>query len=286
MRWNGPIIVDSGGFQIFSLAPLTSLNEHGVTFRSHVDGSEWFFSPEEIVRIHDRLGSDIGMVLDVCVPYPCEESQVRKAVEQTLEWAERSRKAGGKTLLFAIVQGGTFPHLRRFCANALVAMGFPGYAIGGLSVGEPWEEARAVLAEVLPHLPAQRARYTMGVGTPQELLMYVSMGVDFFDCALPTRNARNGSIFTGKEKIAIRNACYAKDERPLDESCPCRVCTTHTRSYIRHLFMAKEILATQLATWHNLSFFSRLMREARQAILNDAFVEFKDRWMERYKWDE
>jgi len=286
MRWNGPIVVDSGGFQVFSLAPLVTMDAEGVTFRSHLDGSERFFSPEELVRIHGALGSDIGMILDVCTPYEAEEKDVRRAVERTLEWAERSKRIQKETPLFAIVQGGVFPGLRRFCANALVTMDFPGYAIGGLSVGEPREEARAVLAETIPLLPVDRARYVMGVGTPQELLEYVSMGVDFFDCALPTRNARNGSIFTASGKLAIRNASFAGDLRPLDESCPCWVCENFTRSYIRHLFVAKEILAAQLATWHNVSFFCRLMRGARQAILRDDFARYKESWMEKYQWTD
>lgn len=286
MRWDKPIVVDSGGFQIFSLAPLVSKTPQGVTFRSHIDGSQHVFTPESVVQLHETLGSDIGMVLDVCAPYPCEESPAREAVEMTLDWAERSKKCRGQVPLFCIVQGSTYPRLRRFCAEALVQMGFPGYAIGGLSVGEPPEQARESLLATLEVLPRDKPRYVMGVGTPEQVLDYVALGVDFFDCALPTRNARNGSVFTRSGKLTIRNASCARDLGPMDEACACWVCRTYTRSYIRHLFVSGEILAKQLATWHNLSFFSWLLGEARRSLMEGQFDHFKEEFLRLYRSGE
>lgn len=276
MHWDGPILTDSGGFQVFSLAPLRRLTDDGVTFKSPIDGSEHHFTPERVLQIQRQLGSDLVMPLDICLGYPAEDVQAREALRVTLLWARRSRVHGAAAhqMLFGIVQGGFSAVLRREAAGRMVEIGFDGYAIGGLSVGEPHDLTYALLDEICPRLPADRPRYLMGVGTPLDLLEGVARGVDLFDCALPTRVARTGTIFTRRGRVNIRNAAYKEDGGPLDEACRCAVCTHYTRAYLRHLFNAGEMLGPRLATYHNLFFLARLMDEARAAIADGTF----ERW--------
>jgi queuine tRNA-ribosyltransferase len=273
--WNGPILTDSGGFQIFSLAHNTQVSEDEVTFRSHVDGNLFSLSPERAVAIQEQLASDVAMVLDHVVPLPCEIAAVRDATERTIRWAGRSLAARTRDdqALFAIVQGGLDPDLRTRCAQALVALDFPGYAVGGLSVGESPAEMYRVLDVTVPALPADRPRYLMGVGRPQDLLEAIRRGIDLFDCVLPTRNGRNAMAFSDDGPIRLRNAKYERDPRPLEEGCACAACRL-SRGYLRHLFLAGEMLGPVLVTLHNLTYYQRLMREAREAIREHRFVEF------------
>lgn len=273
MHWSGPILTDSGGFQIFSLAKLRRLTDEGVTFRSPIDGSEHTFTPERVLEIQAMLGSDVVMPLDVCLGYPADETEAREALRVTMLWAKRSRSRGasGAQLLFGIVQGGFSPALRREAAAQVADLGFEGYAIGGLSVGEPRELGYALLAEVTPQLPAHRPRYLMGVGSPPDLLAAIARGADLFDCVLPTRVARTGVIFTRHGRLTVRSARFRDDHTPPDPTCDCGVCRTYTRAYVRHLFHADEMLGPRLATHHNLAFLARLMEEARAAIAADRF---------------
>jgi len=272
MAWPRPILTDSGGFQVFSLADLRKITDEGVTFRSHLDGSEHFFSPERALEVELALGADLIMVLDECIALPAEESQARVAAQRTLEWAKRSlgffaaRGDATRQMLFAIVQGGASPALRRENAEALVALDFPGYAIGGLAVGEPHETTCAMAEIVTPILPRDRPRYLMGVGKPEDIADYVMRGVDLMDCVIPTRNARNGWLFTSRGRMVIRSARYADDPRPPDEECSCPVCRRYSRAYLRHLFVAGEILASVLNTLHNVHFYLDIMRKIREAI--------------------
>jgi queuine tRNA-ribosyltransferase len=272
MAWPRPILTDSGGFQVFSLADLRKVTDEGVTFRSHLDGSEHFFSPERALEVEIALGADIIMVLDECIALPAGEGETREAARRTFAWARRSREffaAQGdaeRQMLFAIVQGGASAALRRDCAEGIVALDFPGYAIGGLAVGEPHETTCAMTEVATAVLPADRPRYLMGVGKPEDLADYVLRGVDLMDCVLPTRNGRNGCLFTSRGRLLIRNARYAEDPRPPDEDCACPVCRRYSRAYLRHLFMAGEILAPVLNTLHNLHFYLDIMRKIREAI--------------------
>jgi queuine tRNA-ribosyltransferase len=283
-------LTDSGGYQVFSLSDLRGLDEEGVTFTSHLDGSEHKFTPEGVVDIQRSLGSDIMMVLDECTPYPCDEEYARHSNELTLRWAVRARERFEQTqplygfgqTLFAIVQGSTYPSIREYSARTLVEMDFRGYAIGGLSVGEPTEEMYSVTNLVTDILPETKPRYLMGVGTPENILESIERGIDLFDCVMPTRNGRNGMFFTRRGKINIKNAAYALDFRPVDEQCGCYGCRTFTRAYIRHLVKANEILALQLASVHNLTFYLWLVTAAREAILAGRFSEWKSEMVKHF----
>lgn len=284
MHWERPILTDSGGYQIFSLSGLRRVEPAGVTFRSHLDGAEHFLSPEKAIEIQEDLGADIIMVLDECPPFPADRPYLEASVRLTLEWAERCRRVHQRKdqILFGIVQGGVYQDLRMQCAHALVELDFPGYAIGGLSVGEPHAQMYQVLEWTLPLLPAQRPRYLMGVGSPDCLVEGVARGVDLFDCVLPTRIARHGTIFAGRSRLILRDASYARDFNPPDPECDCYVCRHYTRAYLRHLFKAQELLALRLATYHNLYYLLRLMRELRHAIERGTFEDFRRSWWERH----
>ena len=277
MHWDGPILTDSGGFQIFSLAPFRDVSDQGATFRSHLDGSSHFLTPERVVALQETLGVDIMICLDECPGYPAPEAEVRRAAARTLDWARRSQAARRRpeAALFAVVQGGMFPQWRREQAQAMRELEFDGYALGGLSVGEDKELTWEMVAAATPELPEDKPRYLMGMGAPEDLLEGVSRGVDMFDCVLPTRNARNGMAFTGNGRVVIKNAAYALDPRPLDEACGCYTCRHYSRAYIRHLYVCREILAFRLLTFHNLYYYFDLMVKMRQAILEDRFVEFR-----------
>ncbi len=277
MSWPKPILTDSGGFQIFSLPDHRTIREEGVEFKSHIDGMKHFLTPEDVVRVQTTFGSDILMPLDECLPHPSEKAEVARSIKLTSRWAKRSLEAwaGKPSLLFGIVQGGVYPDLRRESAEELVAMDFPGYSIGGLSVGEPNDLMYEVLRAVTPILPEEKPRYLMGVGLPDDLFEAVSQGVDMFDCVVPTRNGRNATVFTRRGKLLLRGASYSKDPGPIEEGCPCYTCKTYTRAYIRHLFNVEEYLAGRLASLHNLTFFIQLLNSMRQAVLNDGFTEFR-----------
>ncbi len=283
MHWDGPILTDSGGFQIFSLAPFRDVSDQGVTFRSHLDGSSHFLTPEGVVALQETLGVDIMICLDECPGYPAPEAEVRRAAARTLDWAGRSQAARRRpeAALFAVVQGGMFPQGRREQAQALRELEFDGYALGGLSVGEAKELTWEMVAAATPELPEDKPRYLMGMGAPEDLLEGVSRGVDMFDCVLPTRNARNGMAFTGNGRVVIKNAAYALDPRPLDEACGCYTCRHYSRAYIRHLYVCREILAFRLLTFHNLYYYFDLMVKMRQAILEDRFVEFHREFLKK-----
>ena len=283
MNWQKPILTDSGGFQVFSLTALRDIGDNGVTFRSHLDGSPHVFTPESVIEIERQLGSDIMMVFDECTPYPCEFEYARKSNEMTLRWAERCRLAtekqpalyGHSQALFGIIQGSVYPEIREISARALTQLEFDGYAIGGLAVGEPVEEMYKITEFTEQFLPVNKPRYLMGVGTPENILESIERGVDMFDCVIPTRNGRNGMLWTRNGTINIRNAQYKTDFTPVDAECDCYTCRTFTRSYLRHLFVTKEILALQLASIHNLTLFLWITRESRKAILEKRFAEWK-----------
>ncbi|MFQ5801883.1 MAG: tRNA guanosine(34) transglycosylase Tgt [Candidatus Methylomirabilales bacterium] len=282
--WDGPILTDSGGFQVFSLAPLRKITEDGVLFQSHLDGSRHFLSPEKTIAIQQALGADIIMPLDECPPYPISHERARDALDRTLRWAERSRDVHKETdqILFGIVQGGVFPDLRERGARELVRLGFGGYAVGGLSVGESKTEMGEILEAALPHLPADRPRYLMGVGTPTDLLVSIGAGVDMFDCVIPTRHGRTGSLFTTTGHLNIKGAAYARDPTPVDPSCTCYTCRQYSRAYLRHLFVTGDILGLRLNTLHNLHFYSMLMRQAREAIAEGRFAAFQTEAIQRF----
>jgi queuine tRNA-ribosyltransferase len=286
--WNGAILTDSGGYQIFSLQELRKIVAEGVRFRSHLDGSEHFFTPESVYDIQTALGSDIAMVLDVCTPYPATENQAAEDLRVTLNWARRSKQQqrktcpDGQTHLFGIVQGSVYPALRRQSAEALVSVGFDGYAIGGLSVGEPKDLLFEMTRISTDCLPSGQPRYLMGVGTPADIVRAIGMGVDMFDCVLPTRNGRNGMAFTWSGSVPVKAARYAEDFSPLDPNCACPVCSSYTRAYIRHLFNAREIAAMMLTTRHNLFFYLDLVRRARTAITMDRYDQFAAEFLSRY----
>lgn len=278
MGWDGPILTDSGGFQVFSLSGLRRITEEGVTFSSHIDGSKHLFSPEKVISIQRNLGSDIMMVLDECVPFGADRAYTEKSLALTTRWAARCRKAhpsGDRgQLLFGIVQGGFFKDLRAESARQLIDLDFEGYALGGLSVGESRAEMYDILDDATPLLPADKPRYLMGVGAPRDLLAGMAAGIDMFDCVLPTRNARNGTLFTTKGKVNIKRAEYREDDSPLDPDCPCYACRTFSKAYLRHLYIARELLSYRLNTLHNLTFFSQMMERARQAIREGRFAAF------------
>lgn len=276
MNWKGPILTDSGGYQVFSLNDFRKITEEGVTFRSHLDGSAHVLTPERVVEIQEALGSDVMMVLDECPPHPSERSYLEKSLALTNRWAERSLKARTRheLALFAIAQGGMEPDLRRRAVEELSAMDFDGIAIGGLSVGEGQETMLRTLEATTPFMPVDKPRYLMGVGTPSDIVEAVSRGVDMFDCVLPTRNARNGLFFTSQGKIAIKTARFKRDEAPPDEGCECYACRNFSRAYIRHLFMSGEILASRLITLHNLCYYQNLVKRIRRAVEEERYGEF------------
>ncbi len=277
MGWSGPILTDSGGFQVFSLAARRKITEDGVTFASPVDGSKIFLGPEESMAVQRALGSDVVMIFDECTPYPADHDTAARSMELSLRWAARSKQAfaDNPNALFGIVQGGMHADLRRHSAEALQSIGFHGYAIGGLSVGEPKDLREQVLDDTLPHLPAETPRYLMGVGKPEDILQAVLRGVDMFDCVMPTRNARNGHIFTWQGVIKIRNAAHRNDPRPLDEHCGCYTCRNFSRAYLRHLDKCNEILGSRLNTIHNLYFYQDFMARIRAAIQAGRLQDFE-----------
>lgn len=281
MNWDGPILTDSGGFQVFSLGPLRTITEDGVEFRSHIDGSKHFFTPEKVMEIEQALGADIAMAFDECAPYPCDKEYAVAALERTTRWAERCKKAHTRKdqALFGIVQGGVFTDLRERSARELIALDFPGYGIGGLSVGEPKELMYEVLDQLMPIMPEDKPRYLMGVGSPDCLIEGVVRGIDMFDCVLPTRIARNGTVFTRNGKLTVRNAEYARDFSPMDKHCNCYACQNYSRAYIRHLIKTDEILGIRLTTIHNLHFLQDLMENIRQAIREDRLLAYREEFL-------
>ncbi|RZS40599.1 tRNA-guanine transglycosylase [Limnobacter thiooxidans] len=282
MGWKGPILTDSGGFQVFSLGAMRKIKEEGVHFRSPVNGDKLFLTPEESMRIQTVLNSDIVMIFDECTPYPATHTEARVSMEMSMRWARRSRDSfdelGNSNGLFGIVQGGMYEDLRDISLEGLEQIGFDGYAIGGLSVGEPKDDMQRILAHTAPKLPQHKPRYLMGVGTPEDLVNAVGKGIDMFDCVMPTRNARNGWLFTRTGDIRIRNAKFRNDESPLDASCTCYTCQNFSRAYLHHLDRSKEILGAHLNTMHNLHYYLELMREMREAIEADVF----DTWEKEF----
>jgi queuine tRNA-ribosyltransferase len=276
MGWDGPILTDSGGFQVYSLAPTRKISDHAAVFRSHIDGELLELTPEKAVAIQENLGADIAMCLDECPPFGTDPDYLRVAVRRTIHWAERCRKAQRRPdqALFAIVQGGMDLRLREECARALVALDFPGYALGGFSVGETPAQMTAALGPTAALLPADRPRYLMGVGRPQDILAGVAAGVDMFDCVLPTRNGRNASAFTASGPLRLRNACHKRDPAPLESDCPCYTCRHFSRAYLNHLFLADEMLGPTLLSLHNVAFYCRLMADVRRAIQEGRFAKF------------
>ncbi len=278
MNWDRPILTDSGGFQIFSLKELAKITEEGAAFRSHLDGAKLFLSPEDAIHVQEALGSDIMMCLDTCIPYPASREETINSTNLTTRWAKRCRDAQSDTgqLLFGIVQGGMDPELRKMHAQSLIDIGFDGYAIGGLSVGEDKAMMQEMTAATIPHLPEDYSRYLMGVGTPEDLVEGVYRGVDMFDCVMPTRNARNGTMFTSTGRVVIKNARYRDDKGPLDPNCDCYTCRNYSRAYLRHLFQCREILSYHLNTIHNLHYYLNLMAQMRKAIEDDRFSAFRN----------
>jgi queuine tRNA-ribosyltransferase len=268
MHWDGPILTDSGGFQVFSLADSRKITEEGVRFRSPVNGDSVFLSPEDCIAVQEKLDSDVMMVFDDCTPWPCEESRVRESMELSLRWARRCKdsRREPRHALFGIIQGGMYPHLREASLAGLLEIGFDGHAIGGLSVGEPREEMFAIVDAIAPRMPADRPRYLMGVGTPSDIVEAVRRGIDMFDCVLPTRNARNGHLFTSGGVVRIRNAEHRESVLPLDPECGCHTCRNYPRAYLHHLDRSNEILGARLNTIHNLHYYHGLLRDLRQAI--------------------
>ena len=280
MHWDGPILTDSGGFQVFSLAKLAKISEEGVTFQSHLDGSSHLLTPGKVIDIQNCLGSDIMMCLDDCIQYPATREASLTALEITTKWARRCKQAWQDTknehnALFGIVQGGMFRDLRQRSAEELLNIDFPGYAVGGLSVGEPAEVMLEMADHTLPKLPDTKPKYIMGVGTPENLIELVALGADMFDCVLPTRNARNGQMFTRFGTVNISNAQYKEDAEPLESGCECYTCRNYSRAYLRHLYMARELLAYRLNTIHNIHYFISFMKQIRQAILANQFETFR-----------
>lgn len=284
MNWDRPILTDSGGFQVFSLADLRKLEERGVEFRSHLDGSKQFIGPEESIGIQQALGSDIMMQFDECSPYPCDYSRAKDAMYRTIRWLERCMKAKthDNQALFGIVQGAFYSDLRIECAKEMAQLDLPGFGIGGLSVGEPKEIMYDMLDKMMPFMPQNKPRYLMGVGSPDCLIEGVLRGVDMFDCVLATRVARNGTVFTHDGRVVVRNAKYAEDFSPLDPDCDCYACRNFSRAYIRHLFKAGEILALRLNSIHNIYFLTKMMEEMRSAIENDALLDWSNEFYARH----
>ena len=285
MAWNGAILTDSGGYQLFSLAPLRRVSDEGVVFRSHIDGSQHFITPELATQFQEILGGDIIMVLDECPASDADFEKVRIAMNRTHQWAARCQQAhrSSNQALYAIVQGGVFAELRHKSAQYLTSLGFSGYAIGGLSLGEPKEVTQAVISETVDLLPEDKPRYLMGLGSPEDIIEAVSRGIDIFDSALPTRIARNGALFTRLGRVNISNSIYSLMEKPVASGCACYTCQTFSAAYLHHLFRCDELLAYRLATIHNLSFLSNLMHEARAAILDNTFSSFKNSFLKSYK---
>lgn len=285
MNWDRPILTDCGGFQVFSLSDLRTISEDGVEFRSHLDGSKHMFTPEKVMQIEEDLGADIIMSFDECCPYPSTYEYTKNSMERTTRWAVRCKKAHTnveKQGLFGIIQGGFYKDLRQQSAKDLVALDFPGYAIGGISVGEPKEEFIDILRYTAPLMPKEKPRYLMGVGTPDYLIEAALAGIDMCDCVLPTRIARNGTAMTWNGKVVIRNATYERDFTPLDPECDCYACRNYTRAYIRHLVKTKEILGTRLLSIHNLYFLTKLMERVRMEIENDNLLKFKEEFYKKY----
>ena len=293
MNWPKPILTDSGGFQVFSLSDRNEVTADGVRFQSHLDGSHHFFTPEKVMEIEHGLGADIIMAFDECTPYPCGRDYAQESMQRTLRWVERClsrhRELAAERVhrppqaLFGIVQGSIYPDLRRACAQALVQLDLPGYAIGGLAVGEPREDLFAVVRQTTTYLPTAKPRYLMGVGLPHDLVEAVAAGVDMFDCVVPTRNARNGTAFTRQGRLRLKNACHAEDPQPLDASCACATCRHYSRAYLRHLFQTNEVLGPRLATFHNIFFFQQLMSEMRDAIIRGHFAAYQTEFLARYQ---
>ena len=281
INWNGPILTDSGGFQVFSLGEMRKISEEGVTFRSPVDGSEIFLGPEDAIKIQHRLGSDVVMVFDECTPFPASEQEAKKSMELSMRWAERCRSAHGnnEAALFGIVQGGMFKELRDESLQRLMDIGFDGYALGGLSVGEPKDQMRNIVEYCGERMPAEKPRYLMGVGTPEDIVYAVSQGIDMFDCVMPTRNARNGHIFTSQGVLRLRNKRFRNDSRPLDVNCDCYTCKNFSRAYLHHLDKCKEMLGAQLNTIHNLSYYQSVMSGLRGAIEKGRLSSFVDEFL-------
>jgi len=285
MNWQKPILTDSGGYQVFSLSDLRKLKSNGVEFRSHLDGSKHFFTPEKVIEIQRSIGSDIMMVLDECAPYPCDYDYAKKSVELTSNWAISNKEAfeksvplyGHKQFQFGIIQGSIYKDLREKSANDLLKLDFDSYAIGGLAVGEPTEQMYELVDFTTDFMPQDRPRYLMGVGRPENILESIARGVDMFDCVMPTRNARNSNVFTWNGTLSMRNAKYKDDFSPIDEKCNCYTCRNYSRAYLRHLIIAEEILALQLATIHNLYFYLDLVRQARKQIMDGNFIEWKNK---------
>ncbi|MDP1852826.1 MAG: tRNA guanosine(34) transglycosylase Tgt [Candidatus Omnitrophota bacterium] len=299
MHWDKPILTDSGGYQVFSLAKLRKVADRGVEFQSHIDGSKHTLTPESVIETQLTLGSDILMPLDECVHYPCVRDEAEVAMRRTIQWAKRSKEAlsqsriprqnevglaypASRNLLFGIVQGATYPDLRKYCAEELAKIGFDGYSLGGISVGEPQDLLYNIVQTTCEYLPKEFPRYLMGVGTPEDMISAVDCGVDMFDCVVPTRYGRNGTVFTWRGKIVVRNSPYINDLRPLDEECNCFVCRDYSRSYIRHLLNASEILGAILVSYHNIYFYLSLMEKARAAISEDRFSDFKKEFFAAY----
>lgn len=289
--WNKPTLTDSGGFQVFSMQDLSRISDEGVVFRSHHDGSEHKFYPEKVIEIERDIGADIIMSFDQCVPYPADKELAQDGVRRTYDWARKGKehfdtlekKEPTGISLFGIIQGSTYKELRKVSSEQITSLDFPGYAIGGLAVGESKDEMEEILGYTIQFIPEERPRYLMGVGYPEDLLMAVSYGVDMFDCVLPTRNARTGMVFTAEGPLVFRNAVYAEDERPLDPNCGCRVCKRYSRAYLRHLYNQSEITALVLATYHSSWFFQELMRNIRKAIETGTFSKFRQDFLERYQ---
>ncbi len=283
MQWHGPILTDSGGFQVFSLGALRKITEQGVTFSSPINGDRVFLGPEESMQVQRALGADVVMIFDECTPWPASESEARASMELSLRWARRSRIAhdDNPAALFGIVQGGMYPNLRLESLDGLCEIGFDGYAVGGLSVGESREEREMILGQLVPRMPAGAPRYLMGVGTPEDIVEAVSTGIDMFDCVMPTRNARNGHLFTSDGVVRIRNSVHRTDTGPLDPSCPCYTCRNYSRAYLHHLEKCNEILGARLNTIHNLTYYQTLMSGLRQAIEQQSLAAFREDFYRR-----
>lgn len=291
--WNKPTLTDSGGFQVFSLQDISKITDEGVKFQSHHDGSYHMFTPEKVMDIQHAIGADIIMAFDQCVPYPADEKMAATGVSRTFDWARKclrrhdelnsGKEQSRQPCLFGIVQGSVYGELRTQSAEQIVSLDFPGNAIGGLSVGESKQEMEDTLAHTIEYLPSDKPRYLMGVGYPEDILMAVAYGIDMFDCVLPTRNARTGNVFTSEGQIVYRNADYARDDRPLDPNCDCRVCQRYSRAYIRHLYNQSEITGMVLASYHSSYFYQNLMRKIREAIAENRFDSFRKDFLSRYK---
>lgn len=286
MNWPGSILTDSGGFQVFSLGPMRKISDEGVLFSSHIDGSKHMFTPESVMEVEMALGADIAMCFDECAPFPAAYKDVEKAAYRTYDWAKRCKEAHHHEYqsLFGIVQGGTFADLRKMCVEQICGLDFPGFGIGGLSVGEPKGKMYEMLEVLDPLMPKEKPRYLMGVGSPDCLVEGVKRGVDMFDCVLPTRIARNGTVFHPTGKLVLRNAEYAEDFRPIDDTCSCYACRNYSRAYIRHLLKAGEVLGIRLTTIHNLHFLQHLMASIRESLENDTFDTFYENFFAQYKF--